>query len=77
MNYERTVKDFGHCPGHGRNDYNFPFVSHCITSGFDGPCKDSKYPVACGDNTCRSTYVECLRATNDLEKRREEVGPLP
>ncbi len=53
MNYERTVKDFGHCGSNGKNDYGFPYVSHCVGQGAGGPCKDSALPVSCADNTCR------------------------
>jgi hypothetical protein len=56
-----------------RNPYNFPYISSCVDSSFNGPCKDSKNPVPCGDYTCRSTYVECLRALNELEFKRNEL----
>ena len=67
MNYERTVNDFGHCRGHGTNEYNVAFVSHCVKSNFNGPCPESRYPVACGDNTCRESYPACLLAMRKLE----------
>lgn len=38
MNFERTLRDFGRCPGHGKNNYNIPYVSHCVGSDFKGPC---------------------------------------
>lgn len=48
MNLERTVKDFGHCPGHGKNAYNIPFVSHCVgQSVYTGPCEDDR--SVCGE----------------------------
>lgn len=73
MNYERTVKDFGKCPTHAKNQFNFPFISHCVgdQSSFSGPCTDSRYPVICGDGSCKSTYIECLRSLADLESTRE------
>ncbi|XP_077991501.1 uncharacterized protein LOC144445732 [Glandiceps talaboti] len=70
MNYERTVRDFGRCNSQSSNPYNFPFISNCVGSSYTGPCHDSRYPVPCGDQTCRSTYVECLQALSDLEKMK-------
>ncbi|XP_070556270.1 uncharacterized protein [Ptychodera flava] len=70
MNYERTVRDFGRCNSQSSNPYNFPYISNCVGSDFSGPCYDPKYPVPCGDHTCRSTYVECLRALSDLELKK-------
>ena len=32
-------------------------------------CKDSAKPVPCGDGSCRSNYVACLRAISDAERR--------
>jgi hypothetical protein len=32
-------------------------------------CKDSATPVPCGDGTCRSDYITCLRALSDVERR--------
>ncbi|XP_013403378.1 uncharacterized protein LOC106168754 [Lingula anatina] len=72
MNYERTINDFGHCKQHGINQYNFPYVSHCVGSDYEGPCKDSRYPVPCGDYTCKSTYIECLKSLSELEKKKME-----
>ncbi|XP_077864238.1 uncharacterized protein LOC144349562 [Saccoglossus kowalevskii] len=69
MNYRRTLHDFGKCPLDAPNQYNFPFISSCVGSDFSGPCTDSRFPVPCGDHTCRSTYVECLQALSDLENR--------
>ncbi|KJE94967.1 hypothetical protein CAOG_05503 [Capsaspora owczarzaki ATCC 30864] len=73
MNYERTVRDFGHCPSHIKNQYGFPFISHCVGDNavFSGPCTDSKFPVACGDGSCKSTYIECLRSLALLENSRD------
>eukprot|EP00039_Didymoeca_costata_P022258 m.4110 g.4110 ORF g.4110 m.4110 type:complete len:1510 (-) comp2904_c0_seq1:33-4562(-) len=67
MNYERTVNDFGHCNGHAKNDYGFSFISHCVKSGFEGPCKESAQPVPCGDYKCYESYPACLRAMHDAE----------
>ena len=52
MNYARTVSDFGKCKESGRNEYGFPYISNCVGSQTKS-CKDSKYPVACSDDTCR------------------------
>jgi hypothetical protein len=57
---------------------------HCVrTGGHTG--KDPGRPVPCGDHTCRTTYVECLRAIYALEaaeaaktaKRPANYGTLP
>ena len=74
MNYERTVKDFGHCKlGNGRNEYGFPFISHCVgTPG--NKCRDSAIPVACPDHTCRETYVMCLQALSAIEQNRTRIS---
>ena len=65
FNYKRTVEDFKKCGGKGSNPYGFPFVSECVGGGaFAGPCKDTARPVACGDSSCQSDYVSCLRAVS-------------
>lgn len=73
MNYERTVNDFGHCTGHARNEFGLSFISHCVRSNFDGPCKESRYPVPCGDFSCRESYPgtahgHVMRACVPLQK---------
>jgi hypothetical protein len=71
FNYKRTVEDFKRCNGKAGNPYNFPFVSDCVAStSSNGPCKESETPVPCGDGTCRSDYVTCLRALSDAERRK-------
>ncbi|EDQ88684.1 uncharacterized protein MONBRDRAFT_32623 [Monosiga brevicollis MX1] len=73
MNMERTVRDFGHCPNHAKNNYNIPFVSHCMgASPFRGPCDDDKYPTPCADHTCRETYLQCLQAL--YKTHRQQSG---
>ena len=62
FNYKRTVEDFKKCGNKAGNPYNFPFVSDCVDSSFRGPCKESRLPVPCGDGTCRSDFIACLRA---------------
>jgi hypothetical protein len=45
-------------------------VSDCVGSSFSSSnCKDTAKPVPCGDGTCRSNYVACLRAISDGERR--------
>ncbi|XP_072169956.1 uncharacterized protein [Diadema setosum] len=73
MNYRRTVNDFGHCQFDGRNPYNIELISHCVGSDFNGPCTDERYPVACADRTCRSTFIDCLRALGDLEQKHSGI----
>jgi hypothetical protein len=67
FNYKRTVEDFGHCGQKASNAYGFPFVSDCVGSNFKGPCKESLFPVPCGDGKCHSDYIDCLRALLELE----------
>ena len=64
------MEDFKKCGGKAGNPYNFPFVSDCVGSSFSSSnCKDTASPVPCGDGTCRSDYVACLRALSDSERR--------
>ena len=75
FNYKRTVEDFKKCGGKGGNPYGFPFVSECVGGGsFPGPCKDSAFPVPCGDGSCQSDYVSCLRAMSRAEAPGEAAG---
>ena len=72
MNYKRTVEDFQHCDSHAHTGGWLPqdktsHISECVYSSFDGPCKEPAKPVPCGDKTCRSTFVECLKAIYALE----------
>jgi hypothetical protein len=67
FNYKRTIEDLKRCGPKGRNVYGFPLVSECVGSSFIGPCKNMSLPVPCGDGTCRSDYVDCLRAMSRLE----------
>ncbi|XP_050400910.1 uncharacterized protein LOC126817803 isoform X2 [Patella vulgata] len=64
-NYQRTVKDFNHCGMAAKNEYGFKYIAECVGSSFIGPCKDPRYPVPCGDKTCQSTYIDCLRSLQD------------
>jgi len=66
FNYKRTLEDFKKCGAKGSNPYGFPFVSECVGGAdFTGPCKDSAAPVACGDGTCKSDYISCLRSMSE------------
>jgi hypothetical protein len=69
MNYERTVKDFGRCESGGKNSYNFQLISNCVRGPFDVKCKDSRFPVVCGDHTCRRTFPECLQVLHNRERQ--------
>ncbi|XP_046544822.1 uncharacterized protein LOC124255031 [Haliotis rubra] len=68
MNFKRTVDDFGHCKSDAKTPYGFNLVSRCVGSDFKGPCTDTKYPVPCGDHTCRATFIDCLLALQALEQ---------
>ncbi|XP_071119311.1 uncharacterized protein [Haliotis cracherodii] len=70
MNFKRTVDDFGHCKSDAKTPYGFNLVSRCVGSDFKGPCTDTKYPVPCGDHTCRATYIDCLQALQAFEQGR-------
>ena len=69
-NYERTVADFGHCPGHVKLLANIPNVGHCVKSRRDRRadkkrreemgCTDS-HPVPCDDGKCKPSFIHCLR----------------
>lgn len=80
FNYKRTLEDLKRCGGKGSNPYNFPFVSECVGPGGgagggglpapppDLKCSDSRAPVPCGDGTCHSDYVSCLRSLSRTER---------
>ena len=70
MNFKRTIGDFNMCGDRAGNPvYNFDVISECVQSLFKGPCSDTRYPIACGDGTCKSDYVSCLR---DIDRKAEE-----
>ena len=70
MNYERSIRDFGMCGDAAGNPvYNFQIISDCVESRFKGPCRDTKYPIACGDGTCQSDYVSCLRQIDEKKTK--------
>lgn len=73
FNYKRTLEDFKKCGSKASNPYGFPFVSECVggQQDFTGPCKDSAFPVPCGDGTCKSDYVSCLRSISDRDRLGE------
>jgi len=75
MNYERTVADFGHCPGHANNEFGVAWVSHCVRSQFNGPCPESRYPIPCGDESCRESFPACLLAIRKLEYDAKHANP--
>ncbi|XP_041360158.1 uncharacterized protein LOC121376378 isoform X2 [Gigantopelta aegis] len=72
MNFKRTVSDFGHCNDPAENQYGIELISHCVGSDFKGPCLDSRYPVPCADNTCKPTYIDCLKSLELLEQQYRE-----
>ena len=75
MNYKRTVSDLAKCGDRVGNPYNFPFISECVKSeDFKGPCQDPAAPVPCGDGTCKSDYITCLRALTDATEAAERAA---
>ena len=72
MNYKRTVEDFEMCGRKGKNGpYNFPYISDCVGSTFTGPCDDPAAPVPCGDGTCTTDYIHCLKSMVLWKKRQK------
>ena len=77
MNYKRTVEDFKRCDARASTSGGWlpqsmtGHLSECVSSSYTGPCKDPSKPVPCGDHTCRSTYVACLRAIYELEAQEK------
>lgn len=75
MNFKRTVEDFRMCGDAAENPvYNFQVVSDCVGSLFKGPCKDPLFPVPCGDGSCKTDYVACLRDIDAKEKQGNLQG---
>ena len=76
-------QDFERCDSHATTHGWLPkdktsHISECVSSSFDGPCDDSGKPVPCGDKTCRSTYVDCLKAIYAMEmKEKEKTADRP
>lgn len=75
MNFKRTVEDFNMCGDRAGNPvYNFEVISECVQSLFKGPCSDTRYPIACGDGTCKSDYISCLRDIDSKGAKGELHG---
>ena len=79
FNYKRTIEDFQRCGDKAPVLYGFSLISNCVGSDFRGPCDDHSKPVPCGDGTCHSDYISCLRAIskkqligNDKKRLRGE-----
>lgn len=70
LNYRRTIEDFGQCGESAGNPvYNFGVISDCISSKFNDQCTDPTAPIACGDGTCKTDYISCLRDINFKKER--------
>ena len=77
FNYKRTIEDLEKCESKASVRYNFPFVSDCVGSDeFRGPCKGSQYPVPCGDGTCHSNYISCLRSMAQHQRIKESTREI-
>jgi hypothetical protein len=65
MNYKRTVEDFKKCSNSKASTvYGLPYVSDCVggsSNSRDLKCPDLNLPVPCGDGTCHTDYISCLR----------------
>jgi len=72
MNYKRTVNDFDKCGAKAKTGYGFSWVSECVGGAEGGvTCDDPALPVPCGDGTCRSDYIHCLKAVNEAGEAEE------
>jgi hypothetical protein len=82
-NYKRTIQDFSKCGRKGKNGpYNFPYMSDCIGSSFNGPCPEPAAPVPCGNGKCTTDYIACLKSMKQTEmerrlKTRSHATPWP
>ena len=69
MNYKRTVEDFKRCGKKANTVYGLAFISDCVGEQQYGTkavsCPSLKFPVPCGDGTCHSDYISCLRSYSD------------
>jgi hypothetical protein len=69
MNYKRTVEDFKRCGKKANTVYGLAFISDCVGEQQYGTksvsCPNLKLPVPCGDGTCHSDYISCLRSYSD------------
>ena len=79
MNYKRTVEDFKRCGKKSNTVYGLAFISDCVGEQRFGSkaisCPNLKLPVPCGDGTCHSDYISCLRAYSDrADALAAEVG---
>ena len=52
---------------------NIPFVGNCVASAVTTQCNDVTAPVACADEKCYPTFLECLQAIRRLEEGGEKV----
>ena len=75
FNYKRTVEDFKRCLPKGHNDYGFSHISDCV-GGKMGEifkkkggkkCKESSHQVPCGDGSCQTDYISCLKVMSKIE----------
>ena len=83
FNYKRTVEDFKRCGPSSHNDYGFPHINSCVgseknkkdflrLSGGNHKCKESNAPVPCGDGSCQSDYISCLKVLSKLEHTKRK-----
>lgn len=69
FNYKRTVEDLKQCGPKASVLYDFPFVGDCVGGmPAKSKCTEPEAPVPCGDGTCTTDYITCLRRTAKADK---------
>merc|ERR1711871_1803354 len=82
FNYKRTVEDFKRCLPKGHNDYGFAHISDCVGGKMNEifkkkggkKCKESSHPVPCGDGSCQTDYISCLKVMSKIELNDDVKG---
>ena len=80
FNYKRTVEDFKRCGPSSHNSYGFPHINSCVggkvktdfVRNGGKKCDESNAPVPCGDGSCQSDYIKCLKVLSSLERSKRK-----
>ena len=84
FNYKRTVEDFKRCGPSSHNSYGFPHINSCVGGKIKTDfvrnggkkCEESNAPVPCGDGSCQSDYISCLKVLSKMERtKRKRAAP--